>query len=470
MAGKRVLLIYPPQLYAPTWGRVNVAKPHLVGLFSFLRQKGMQAEVLDLENELGRPATCAQAGQFRKKAQGLISRRRFDIAAISCYTSLNYLGSIEVALACRQAHSSSIIVVGGYHPSALPGDFIYKDSPFDFIVQGEGEMALLDLCRGRYIRRGWPRCIRGRPLGLTRGFSLDWQAYPYADPERFSHLYLSRGCPFNCAFCTEPGKGLSAWRSLSVYRALEEIERLIAIRDPRKIGICDACFGLRPDWRRGFILGLAKKKIDRLFGAEMRVDLLEKSDIDLFGRLNFMLILGLESCSQRMLGIMRKTVSPRRYLERCRLAVDYLDKKGIPYKLFLIFNHPGETPKTYRETLGFLSSLYGKKKKVSGYVVAQNYAFFPGSRIHTDLRYYEARYGTFVRDKAWWKKPVDHNILARDIAPSSELPLATGENRYWEKDIVDLNRRIFEKMPPAVKAFWWQAFNSGRDTPHGRQR
>ena len=461
MKAVKILLIYPSQLYAPFWGRINAVKPHMVGLFSFLLRYGIRAEVLDLENELGRPEDADGIFEFKEGARRLISGYDFDIAAISCYTSLNYLSSLMVAQICRSARKDCSVVVGGYHPSALPQDFIYTDTPFDFVVNGEGETALLHICRGGNKKNTErPRLIQGPALDLRHMAGLDWQRYPYVDPHRRSHIYLSRGCPYRCVFCGESSKLDSGrWRSYPVDEGISEIKRLISYRDPRQIGICDACFGFDKAWRRGLLAGLIKNKIDKILAAEMRVDLLDKDDIDLFSRLNFNVILGIESCSGEMLRIMGKSRSPRRYLERSREVISYMNKKGVPYKLYLIFNHPGETRKTYAATIEFLESIITAQRKFSGYIIAQNYAFFPGSHIHINLRQYEAQCGTVIYHREWWKERNDHNVSARDLLPSSDLYVRAGTNKYWEKDIAGLNRRIFEKMPPAVRAFWWEAFS-----------
>ena len=178
----------------------------MIDLFSFLKYKKIGVEVLDLENEIGRPKTEEQVKEFEEKTTKLISQFDFDIAAISCWSSLNYLSSIMVARICKNVNSKSTVVVGGYHPSALPADFMYPRSPFDFIVAGEGEIALLKICEGREKKDNKPKFIQGEPLDLKEDFVLDWQNYKYSEAYQHNYIYLSRGCPFSCTFCMEPAK------------------------------------------------------------------------------------------------------------------------------------------------------------------------------------------------------------------------------------------------------------------------
>lgn len=450
----KLLLIYPSQLYSPNWGQAHAVKPHLVLLFSYLRHHGIQAEVVDLENELGRPGTKKEVDIFRKTMKDLLSRRSFDIAAISCYTSLNYLSSILAAEACKENHPYCRVVVGGYHPSVIPQDFIYKNSPFDFIVKGEGESSLLKICRNYYKRNNEPKIIQGEPLDLRSDFSIRHKEYPYVNTRRYSQIYLSRGCSFNCAFCAESRKGTGVWRSFSVEKAVKEIKNIIFANNPLLIGICDACFGSNKTWRREFLKRLIEEKIDKIFVAETRIDLLEEEDVDLFSELNFHIILGIESCSQTMLKIMKKTTKPRGYLEKIERILEYMNKKQVTHQLNLIFNHPGETPVIYRETISFLNAFFKKQDVIFGIISAQNYAFFPGSNIYENLAHYKNRYGTVIYFPQWWKRRKDIDLAARFIKASKISFKKNAGRKYWKKDVTHLNRDSYKKMPLSSKFFW----------------
>jgi radical SAM superfamily enzyme YgiQ (UPF0313 family) len=457
MGKSKVLIIYPSQLYAPGWGRVNPVKPHLLSLFSFLLSRRIPVRVLDLECELGRPQNPSQLRQFEIKAEKIVAGIDFDLAAISCYTSLNYLSSVMIAGICKKINPQSINVVGGYHPSALPEDFTYKNTPFDFIVKGEGEQVLADISQKKMPRGQTPRCLQGTPLNLKNGLPLRWKEYGYSNLNQHLHLYLSRGCPFHCAFCSEFCKGASRWRAYPAAKAVGQIKALINLRSPSKIGISDACFGFNPVWRRSFLRLLIKNRVDKILGLECRVDILEKQDIDLLSRLNVNVIFGLESASVRMLRILRKASSPKQYLNRCINTLSYMNAREIPYTIYLVFNHPGETFSTYSQTIAFLRNFISSQKSMSGYIVAQNYAFFPGSHTFNHLQDHARRYGTVVAHPQWWKEKQDHARIAKEIIASKHLSQKTSGGNFWEKDILDLNHQLFEKMPPGIKAFWWDA-------------
>ena len=288
-------------------------------------------------------------------------------------------------------------------------------------------------------------------MNLKKDFAPDWQNYKYSEQFPVNSIYLSRGCPFSCSFCMESSKGHHSWRSYSAERAFREIKRLIAIKNPKQICISDACFGFNKTWRRKFLSALIKNKTDKIFWAQSRIDLFEKEDIDLLSKLNFSIEFGLESGSEEMLHIMKKTNKPKAYLKKCADVISYMNKKEVSYAIHLIFNHPGETKATFRATIKFFSSLFKKQNKISGSLGGQNYGFFPGSRIHRHLKYYEEKYGTEVKHKEWWKERGDHANLARSVIPSRNLILTEGEANYWQKDIEEINRQCFEKMPVWIR-------------------
>jgi len=352
-----------------------------------------------------------------------------------------------VAEICKQVNNKSVVVVGGYHPTAVASDFVYQKSPFDFIVKGEGEEALLAICRGKIKKDNERKIIQGIPLDLAAsGFSLSHGTLGFITKNKSACIYLSRGCPFLCNFCMERAKRHGVWRSYSVDQAVTIIRRLSDDHDVERINITDACFGYNKHWRREFLSKLIKSKIKREFWAETRIDLIDREDVDLLSKLNFRIDFGVESCSATMLRIMGKTKNPKMYLKKCEEVTGYMNKKGARYSLFFIFNHPGETCHTYIETLRFIDSLIIKHKTISGVVGVQDFAFFPGSHVHTHLNHYKKEYGTVVKHRQWWKEKGPHEELARSVIASRSLMLKFGETKtYWREGMAAIVEKVIKK-------------------------
>ncbi|MFC1497975.1 B12-binding domain-containing radical SAM protein [Verrucomicrobiota bacterium] len=447
---KKTLLINPAPLYAPTWGIQYTLKSYLFTLFSFLKTNNMQVDVLDLENEIGRPKNNKEAQEFEKKAFQILARQEFDIAAISCWTSLHYLGCIAIADMCKKINPDCTIVTGGYHPTAVPEDFIFDNSPFDYIVQEEGELALLEIIKSenQHKNNNMPEIVQGQILDLNRELiKFHWKSYKYHKDIKMGTLYLSRGCPFKCSFCMERCK-THKWRSYTVDNAIKIIEELISQLDPDKIWIDDACFGLNKVWRREFLNRLIDKKIDKLFWAECRTDTLEREDIGLLRNMNFVIDLGADTFSRRMLHTMNKTSNPDSYLYKSIEIMRCLNAYEVPYKVYLLFNHPGETYESYNETMNFIKDFSSKEQKFSGFFLGQNYKYFPGSYISRRLSFFEDKYGTVIKNKCWWKETGDHEKLSSANVPSKSVADNFGDNLdYWKEDLNAINFENQQKRP-----------------------
>ena len=347
-------------------------------------------------------------------------------------------------------------MVGGMHASAIPDDFIYSGSPFDFVVIGEGEKALLNICQGKIKSTGEPRKIVGGRLDLNNIPAPNFKEYKYFYPrETRTVLYaLSRGCPFFCSFCIESVKNKSDYRYISIKRAIRNIQGMVSCLGVRRIKFIDACFGVRKEWRKEFLKKLDKEKIKAVFELETRIDLLDMEDIDLLSKLNIRnLYLGIEHASSRMLSLMHKTKDAQTYLENAKKVIKYLNEKDIPNILLFIFNHPGETKDSIQEAIRFLDSTLSKLKRISTTLYAHNYLFTPGTSTYQNIRKYEKEFGTVVKHKTWWKEPYfEQQDLADKILPSKDL-YDDNERDAWKKYFYDMQQLCLMRKSDNFLAF-----------------
>jgi radical SAM superfamily enzyme YgiQ (UPF0313 family) len=234
--------------------------------------------------------------------------------------------------------------------------------------------------------------------------------------------------------------------------------------NPKQIFIRDACFGLDGKWRKEFLQALNRNKVEKIIWAETRIELLDKEDIDLLSDLKFVVAFGVESYSERMLNIMKKSKNTKHYLKKCEETLSYLNKEEVPYHVCLMFNHPGETYETYRETIQFFSSFVQKQVKMSGFIRAANYAYFPGSHVHLHVEEYEEAFGTIVKNKEWWKERRNHYPLAMSVIASDSLRNTFGDKiNYWVQDIQEINQQILYKMPLKTRIFWYTRMQNEKD-------
>ncbi|HET9960566.1 MAG TPA: cobalamin-dependent protein, partial [Polyangiaceae bacterium] len=288
----RVLLIWP----GGTLGALsNFGVPQLLSLASAIRARcdvELSIADLDCERALG-PLDLSRLCQGH------------DLIGISCYSSFDYLKVMALAARIRELSPRAILVTGGYHPSACPDDFTQPGSPFDYVAVGDGEAPLArlieQLSRGR---RPLNRILPSEPVPspselLPYDFELLARYLPIARRVATqAEIYLSRGCPYDCSFCMERAKRETSWRAVSPEEAIDTLHQLDRFLDLQgwTLFIADALFGMKRAWRREFLEALARKPLRALrVWLLIRVDLIEREDLELMSRAHVSPGFGLES-------------------------------------------------------------------------------------------------------------------------------------------------------------------------------
>lgn len=414
----RVLLLWPGGLFA---GGANFGVPQLVGMATFLeRNTSARVDVVDLDME--------QA--FGPVRLDEMVRGGYDVVGISCYSSYDYLKVCVIAERVKQLLPKAWICVGGYHPSARPGDFLRDGLAFDFVAVGDGEYPLRQLVEA--IESG------KRPLDRTLGPAsvadvgevapYDWSKLEKYRPIARSRasqaeIYLSRGCPYDCSFCMERAKRDTSWRSLSAEAAVEEMHRFDSFVDLSgwTLFIADALFGMKRSWRRQFLEALARRPVRSVrTWLLIRLDLIERDDFELMARANVSPGFGLESGDESQLRRIRKTGKLDGYLDKMFEVAEWARELRVPFGANVIVGHPGETEATLRTSAEYLRRLFLDARGSYGFLSVDPFRLYPGSPIEQDFDRWQSETGVRVHRFPWWEDG-DQDFLAEWVDPSAEL-------------------------------------------------
>ena len=281
--------------------------------------------------------------------------------------------SLELARLLR--NHCELLVAGGALPTTQPDAFL-RD--FDVAVTGEGEQTMLELVNQfeshsalsqikgiafKDKRTGQVR--RTPPRGLVEDLNrlpppsrnmFDNEAYQKYYDGKFGYkttaIMTSRGCPFECDFCSRPVFG-NKFRSRSASNVADEIEEVIALGYNR-IWFADDCFTLI----RQRLIQICDKIIKRGLKIDWeclsRVDTLDSDTADKMKQAGCVrMFFGIESGSDSILKIMNKQITTK----QAYAATQLCKKKGIKAGAFFILGYPGENDKTILETVKFASSL-----------------------------------------------------------------------------------------------------------------
>ncbi len=269
---------------------------------------------------------------------------------------------LQAAAAIKQASPEVKTVLGGPHPTFFPD--IIEEPHVDFICQGEGEYAMLDLCN-RLDSRGplddipnlWAKTAQGIIKNDVRPLIEDLDSLPFPDRDLYhdclggkhqpvEYFMAGRGCPHRCAMCFNEknmglykGKGRYV-RFRSVDNLVAEIELVRQRYDNRTIRFEDDTFTLKRDWVMEF-LDKYERRIDLPFYSGTRADTLDEELTSALTRAGcYMVMFSVESGSERIRNdVLHKSISN----EALYSAAEQLHAAGIPFQTTNIFALPGET-------------------------------------------------------------------------------------------------------------------------------
>jgi len=277
-----------------------------------------------------------------------------DLVGISMMT-LNYRENYRFMGALKKILPGIKIVVGGPHVSTYR-ERIFTDCPdVDFAVLEEGEETFRELAAGRppekipglIFRKGGEAVFTGKRPFLKDLDRLPFPRYRKFDLDRYYSgeipLITSRGCPYQCTFCTVATAMGRKFRMRSPEHILEEI-RYWYDRERTKFCVQDDNFTLNA--QRLYAL-YARLKHQGLLGKirfslpnGIRADQASRKVLLLLKRMGVThLGIGVEAGNDRILKTLKKNESIK-IIER---AIKNAVELGFHTALFFLIGAPGET-------------------------------------------------------------------------------------------------------------------------------
>jgi anaerobic magnesium-protoporphyrin IX monomethyl ester cyclase len=162
----------------------------------------------------------------------------------------------------------------------------------------------------------------------------------------------TRGCPFQCEFCSNVVFG-SSYRERSAGNVIDEVEQVLRLGYER-ISFADDVFTLNAARVTEICEEIARRRLR--FGWEClgRVDGFDRATAALMKQAGcFRVFFGIESGNDGVLKLMNKRITTAQARSAVRAAHD----AGLEVGAFFILCYPGETDDTVLDTLRFASSL-----------------------------------------------------------------------------------------------------------------
>jgi len=321
----------------------------LGSLMSVTRNEGHK--IFFVDNYL-KPSNFIEEGYLQKNTIDFVG----IYASTICYRdTLRMFNEIENLR--KKGLWNGKIIVGGPHTSValntIP-DFV------DYVVQGEGERAILEIINGkankRIIRKGRIKDLDSLafpPWDIFNKLPYDYSCR-WMDIKPVFTMNTSRGCPFNCSFCSVSSIWGKQYTYYSADRIICEVEYLIRNFGAKGIYFREDNFTLDLKRTEEFCEKLIKRKINIHWACETRVDNISEELIRLMSVAGCRAFyLGVESGSQRILNRLNKKIT----VEQIERTINWCKEYNIRTYCSLIVGVPGETFEDYLLTKRLMDKL-----------------------------------------------------------------------------------------------------------------
>ncbi|MDP2913080.1 MAG: radical SAM protein [Candidatus Omnitrophota bacterium] len=338
------------------------------------------------------------------KLEKIIRRDRPDVLGMQCYTfDLRFVR--EALKAAKAANKGIVTMLGGPHPSAMPGhlmDMLHENLDFSFL--GEAELSLprllaeIDSGAREFLSvpglawRDGPRVVCNPKIMTEDLDSLGIPAWDMIHPEEYPEaqhgaffkqfpiapIMVTRGCPYSCTFCAGSVVSGKKIRRRTADSVLNEIAYLKEEFGIREFHVIDDNFTFDASYAKDFLRKLKKMNLGMSWAVPngIRMDTIDREMLSLMKETGLYLIsLGIESGSDAVLRSMRKCITKSRIRECVRMIND----AGIDIAGFFILGFPGETIDTIKETIKFSIELKLVRANFFTYLP------FPGSDSYGEL-------------------------------------------------------------------------------------
>ncbi len=325
-----------------------------------------------------------------------------DVVGVSCW-SKTYQEARKIVAVVKNDLPEAVSVLGGIHPTAYAAKTL-SDSQADYILAGEAEFTFQEFVKNLRDKEKLLRVpglvyrlddrFMTNPLAFTQ--DLDTIAYPdydaieleryyrkgyryFSGTRRSAPIWMTRGCPYSCKFCTAPQINGHKIRRHSVDYGIEWISMLYYKYKVRHVNIIDDNFAFQADYTKSFCEALIKKNFQGLtmYTANgIRAQRVDFETLKLMKRAGWKTaVVAPESGSRRVLKLMKKDLDPDMWPAKAR---EIRSAGLVSIGLFLI-GYPGETTKDIRQTEALM------KKCDFDHLGIQYFQPMPGTPVYDEL-------------------------------------------------------------------------------------
>jgi anaerobic magnesium-protoporphyrin IX monomethyl ester cyclase len=321
-------------------------------LAAYAREKhqGLEFTVLDT-----RVATSRETKKFFST--------RFDLVGITVFSPV-YYEVIAIFNRLRKSFPGMPVCLGGPYVTTIREE-IFKMTPADFAIYGEGEVSFSELIshlkgekpvreiNGLMYKNGDGAVVVNPGREKIRDLDeLPMPAYDIFPMERYPlhRMVTSRGCPYACAWCNSSSVWDQTYRSTSPENIIKEVEFLVRNYGKKIFVFGDNSFNVDLKRVERFCDLLLEKNINILWSVSLRADILTPEMARKMKKAGcYNVSIGIESANNEML----KKIGKGTTIEKISEGIQMLKDAGIEIMSQYVIGSPGETLETVKESIAF---------------------------------------------------------------------------------------------------------------------
>ncbi len=383
-----VSLIRPPCAVGRLALTLNVTPPLSVAcLAGSLTTAGFEVEIVDAIGEGVhdmRPGYHANVLVNGLTTEAIVSRidPNTSLVAISCMFSTDWPIVREIIAAIDRKLPGVPILCGGEHPTATPEHTLRSAPALLACALGEGEETIVDVARaitsGKSLVNVPGLVVRTRAGNVRTGArsrirNIDeiplprWDLTPIetylaggysfgVDRGRTIPIVATRGCPYQCTFCSSPQMWTTRYVTRTPSRVVDEIEQYVRQYDAQNIDFYDLTAIIRKDWIVAFCEELLRRRIDITWQlpSGTRSEAIDGDVARLLYRSGCRNVsYAPESGSKTTLKAIKKKVDLKRMENSMHASVE----EGLNVKANILVGFPEETHEQILESLRFVAKM-----------------------------------------------------------------------------------------------------------------
>ena len=368
-----ILLIIPPGRHKFHDSDVCLGFGYLAAI---LKKEGYDVKILNLHST------------SKRVVNNIIKKKNPKIVGIRCLTNERN-DAINLSRIIKKVDNEIKIVFGGPHATVMYRQLL-NNSSIDYIILGEGEKTFLEVVsaihndkpigniKGVGYKKG-NNIIKTKDQKLISNLdSLPLPSYNLNnDPNETVWISTSRGCMYNCGFCTAKNVWGRSCRTKSIKKIVDELGFYVDNFNRVYFGFMDDTFTYDKKRARDICKEIIKRKLRIRWSVGTRVDCVDGKTMYWMKKAGCRRIdFGVESGSEMIRENMNKNFKNEDIIRAFELA----KKFKIKTVAYMILGYTGETLGTILQSM----KLYNKIKPDA--IITCPARLYPGTELYEDAK------------------------------------------------------------------------------------